>query len=44
LFLSRKNYGIKESVLADLYVDFLKIGKGSTNAQNLKNYHAPKRW
>jgi hypothetical protein len=44
LFLSRKNYGIKESVLADLYVDFLKIGKGSTNAQKLKNYHAPKRW
>jgi DNA ligase-4 len=39
----RGTYGIKESVLADLYVDFLKLGKGSSDAQKLKNYRAPKR-
>ncbi len=39
----RGAYGIKESVLADLYIDFLRLGKNSSDAQKLKNFRAPKR-
>ena len=31
----RGAYGIKESVLADLYVDFLQLGKKSYDAQKV---------
>ena len=32
----------KESVLADLYIEFLQLGKTSQDAKKLKNYKAPK--
>ena len=38
----RGAYGIKESVLADLYIDFLQLGKKSYDAQKLKNFRTPK--
>ena len=38
----RGAYGIKESVLADLYIDFLQLGKKSYDAQKLKNFRTTK--
>lgn len=38
----RGAYGIKETVLARLYIDLLKLGPGSSDAAKLRNYRAPK--
>jgi len=38
----RGSYRIKESVLANLYVDFLQLGRNSEDALKLKNFRAPK--
>lgn len=38
----RGAYGIKETLLAKLYVDMLKLGPTSNDAIKLKNYRAPK--
>ena len=38
----RPVYGIKETVLAKLYIDMLKLGPTSADAIKLKNYRAPK--
>ena len=34
-------YGIKETMLAKLFVDMLKLGRNSPDALRLKNYRAP---
>ena len=39
---ARGSYRMKESVLADVYIDFLQLGKTSKDALRLKNYRAPK--
>ena len=38
----RGSYGIKETLLARLFIDLLKIGANSIDAKKLKDYKAPK--
>jgi len=37
----RGSYGVKETMLAKLFVDMLKLGPNSADATRLKNYRAP---
>ena len=38
----RGAYGIKETVLARIYIDLLKLGPTSADAKKLKDFRAPK--
>ena len=38
----RGSYGINETLLAQLFIDLLKIGANSVDAKRLKDYKAPK--
>ena len=38
----RGSYGIKETLLSQLFIDMLKIGADSVDAKRLKDYKAPK--